>query len=138
VLAGSRLQPRFLMLLLSGFATTALILAAVGLYGAISYSVSQRTQELGIRMALGASRGDIVALVIRQSLVLTGIGLCLGLTVALTLTRLLKNLVFQVSVTDPMTYFLSAALFMAIALVASCVPARRATRVDASVALRAS
>ena len=136
VLASSRVRARFAMLLLIVFSATALILAIVGLYGAISYSVAQLTQELSIRMALGAERGDIVALVIRQGLALTGIGLLLGVVASLALTRLMASLVFEVSVTDPVSFAGSALVFAAIALLASYIPARRATMVDPASALR--
>jgi putative ABC transport system permease protein len=118
-------EPRFTMLLLGIFSATALILAIVGIYGVIAYSVAQRTEELGIRMALGARRGDILKLVIGQGLVLTLTGIAIGLAGSLVLTRVL----------DPFTFALCAALFAAVAVVASYLPARRATRIDPAAAL---
>ncbi len=136
VLAGSRAGPRFIMLLLSIFSGTALILAIVGLYGTISYAVAQRTQELGIRMALGADRGAILGLVMRQGAMLAGLGIAAGVGASLALTRVMSSLLFHVSATDPRTFAGSALAFAAIALAASYVPARRATLVDPTEALR--
>jgi putative ABC transport system permease protein len=128
--------PRFTMMLLSTFAVLALVLAMVGIYGVIAYSVSQRTQEIGVRMALGARRRDVFRLVLGQGMLLTGIGVLIGLGGAMALTRFLSSLVFEVSVTDPATYFAVALLLSAIALLACYVPARRAMRVDPMNALR--
>lgn len=133
---GTLALPRFTMLLLGAFAGLALILAAVGIYGVIAYSVSQRTQEIGVRMALGARRRDVFRLVLGQGMMLTGLGVLLGLAGALALTRFLTSLVFEVSVTDPVTYLAVAALLSSIALLACYIPARRAMRVDPLVALR--
>jgi putative ABC transport system permease protein len=130
--AGSA-EPRFTMFLLGIFAATALILASVGIYGVIAYSVAQRTQELGIRMALGASGGDILRLVIGHGLALTVSGIVIGLAGSLALTRVLASLLYQTSATDALTFAASAALFTAIALVASYLPARRAARTDPGI-----
>jgi putative ABC transport system permease protein len=129
-------QPRFTMLLLGVFSATALILAMVGIYGVIAYSVAQRRQELGIRMALGADQGDVLKLVVGHGLRLTLTGIAIGLAGAVALTRLMSSLLFQTSPTDPLAFTLSALLFTAVALLASYLPARRATRIDPTDALR--
>ena len=129
-------QRRFYMLLLGGFATLALVLAAVGLYGVISYSAAQRTQEVGIRVALGASGSQVVAMVMRQGLRLAAAGLAIGLALALILKSVLKGLLVGVSATDPATLAITALLLLLVAVLASYVPARRAARVDPMVALR--
>jgi putative ABC transport system permease protein len=136
VLAHSVLRRKFAMLLLSIFAGLATVLAAVGLYGVISYSVAQRTKEIGIRMALGGQREDMLRMVLRQSARLVIIGLVVGVPVALAVTRLLGAMLYAVSAADFMTYLLVVALLGAAALVASIVPAFRATKVDPMVALR--
>jgi putative ABC transport system permease protein len=129
-------EPRLYALLLSLFAGIALLLAAVGIYSVLAYSVAQRTQEFGIRLALGAQGSDVLKLVIRQGLKLALLGIGVGLAGALALTRLLKTLLFNVSATDPATFGLIALLLIAVALVACWLPARRATQVDPLVALR--
>ena len=129
-------QRRFYTMLLGGFAVLALLLAAVGLYGVISYSVAQRTQEVGIRVALGASGGQVVGMVMRQGLRLAGFGLTIGLALSLLLTSMLKGLLVGVSVTDPATLAITASVLLIVALLATYVPARRAARVDPLVALR--
>ncbi len=136
VLAESRTQPRLIMFLLGVFSSAALLLAMVGIYGTLSYLVEQRTQELGIRMALGASRADILAMVMRQGMTITLGGVVVGTALSLVLTRLLSKLLFQVSGTDPVTYFAAAVAFAVVALVASYIPARRATRVNPLLAMR--
>jgi ABC-type antimicrobial peptide transport system permease subunit len=101
----------------------------------LAYSVSERTQEVGIRMALGAERGDILRLVLRQTIVLAGSGIAIGLAASFALTRLMSGLLYRVSVTDPLTFAGAAALFAAVAIAAGYLPARRATRVDPMIAL---
>ena len=136
VLAEGTSQPRFVTVLLGGLAAIALVLAVVGIYGAVAYSVSQRTQEMGIRMALGAERGDIVRLVLRQGLAPACAGIALGLAASLGLTRLMAKLLYHVSTTDPAIFAGGAVLFAAVAMLASYLPARKATRLDPMVALR--
>ncbi len=131
-MASSRLQS----MLLTVFAAIAVLLAAIGIYGVISYSVEQRTREIGIRAALGASRGELVGLVLRSGMLMAGIGLVLGAGGALGLTRLLANLLFGVGERDPMTLGSVAVILMCVALLACYVPARRATKVDPMIALR--
>ncbi|HZN08480.1 MAG TPA: ABC transporter permease [Pyrinomonadaceae bacterium] len=128
---------RFNMVLLGIFASVALVLAAVGLYGVMSYSVSRRTQEIGIRMALGAKRVDVLRLVVRQGMTMTLIGLVLGLAGAFSLSRVMIGLLHGVSPTDPLTFAGVSIVLLAVALLACLIPARRATRVDPIVALRA-
>ena len=133
---GSVSQPRFLTALVGLFAALALVLASVGLYGLVSFTVSARTQEIGVRMALGAQRQSVLALVLGEGLRLVVAGLAIGLVAAAALTRGLASLLFEVTPTDPLTYAGVAALFVGVALVAVAVPARRASRVDPLVALR--
>jgi putative ABC transport system permease protein len=135
-IAQSMSQRRFAMYLFGTFAIIALVLAAVGLYGVMAYSVTQRTHEIGVRMALGAQRRDVVAMVVRQSMVLTSIGLVAGLAAAYGLTRLMTALLFGVNPRDVTTFLLIPVILAAIAVLASFLPARRATRVDPLVALR--
>ncbi len=128
---------RFVVLILGGFAIFALLLAALGLYALISYEVEQRTQELGIRMALGASAGAVHAGILGRVLRLTGIGLVIGVAASMALVRLLSGLLFGVTATDPLTFIGALVLLAAVALVAGYMPARRASRVDPAVVLRA-
>lgn len=136
VVAHSIAQPRSSMVMLSAFAGIGLILGLIGIYGVISYSVAQRTQEIGVRMALGAQPNDVLRLVIGQGLKLTLIGVVAGVVGALAVTRLLSSLLFGVSATDPATFVLIAGLLAFAALLACYFPARRATRVNPIAALR--
>ncbi len=137
LLESASAQPRFTMFLLGIFSATAFILAVIGIYGVIAYSVAQRTSELGIRIALGAARGDIFRLVIGGGLSLTLTGIAIGLAGSFALTRVMASLLYQTSATDPATFAGSALLFAAVAVIASYLPARRATRIDPANALRA-
>ncbi|HEX4596083.1 MAG TPA: ABC transporter permease [Bryobacteraceae bacterium] len=136
VVSESTARQNFNMLLLSIFAGLALLLAAIGIYGLMSYTVEQRTQEIGIRMALGAGRGDMLKLIVRQGMLLAGIGVAIGLGAAFGLARLLASLLFGVKTTDPFTYAAVALILTSVALFATYVPARRATKIDPLIALR--
>jgi putative ABC transport system permease protein len=129
-------QPRFSSELLGLFAVLALVLAAVGLYGLIAYTVTQRTHEIGIRMALGAAPRDVMRLFLGRGLKLALAGAAIGIAGALALTRLMQGLLFQVTATDPATFAGVTALLIIVALAASYLPALRATRVDPIIALR--
>jgi ABC-type antimicrobial peptide transport system permease subunit len=129
-------RENFNMLLLGIFAGIALLLAAIGIYGLMSYTVEQRSHEIGVRMALGAGRGDVLRLFVVQGLRLTLAGVVLGLGAAYGLTRLLAGLLFGVKATDPLTFGSVAAVLTAVALAAVYFPARRATRVDPIITLR--
>ena len=131
-------ERRLLVIMLGTFAGVALLLALVGIYGSIAYSVAQRTQEMGIRRALGAQQGDILRLVVGQGLRVAIAGVIVGMAGAWGLTRLMKALLFHVSPTDPVTFMAVAVLFLLVALGASYIPARRATRIDPMAALRIS
>ena len=135
--AHSMAKRKFAMVLLGIFAGLALFLASIGLFGVMSYSVAQRTREIGIRMAVGAQRGDVLRLIVRQGMVLTGFGVVLGLIASFGLTRLMSNLLYGVSATDAITFLGVSALLSAVALLACWMPARRASVVDPMVALRA-
>lgn len=136
VLAGARSRPRFLTTLLGLFSATALLLAAVGLYGVISYSVTRRMTEFGIRMAMGAKASDVLGLVLSQGLKLAAVGVLAGALGALALTRLIRGLLFGVSSFDPLTFCAMALLLGAVTIAACVLPARRATKVDPLIALR--
>ena len=123
-------------MLLGAFGLLALALVVTGLYGVVAYVVSQRTREIGIRMALGAKREDVLSLVVRQGLTLTSIGVAIGVVVALGLTRFLASLLYGVKPTDPLTIALVSVVLIVTAVFACYVPARRATQVDPVVALR--
>jgi putative ABC transport system permease protein len=136
-LLGTSVAPRRFNMLLRGiFAGDALILAAIGLYGVMSYSVSWQTHEIGIRMALGANRADVLRLVVQQGMKMTVIGLVLGLVGAFLLSRVLIGMLYGVSPTDPLTFTGVSIVLLTVALLACLIPARRATRVDPIVALR--
>jgi putative ABC transport system permease protein len=136
LLGKSLAQPRFNMVLLAVFAAVAMVLAAIGIYGVIAYGVAQRTKEIGIRMALGAQRSDMLGMVLRQGLVLVVAGIAIGLIVSLGATRLLRTLLYGVAANDFSIYAAVILLLGAAAFLASYIPARRATRVDPMVALR--
>jgi ABC-type antimicrobial peptide transport system permease subunit len=136
VIAGTLAQRRFSMILLGSFAGVALLLSALGIYGVISYLVGQRTHELGIRMALGAKRTDILRLVLGHGMKMAIAGVAIGLLAAFGLTRLMTRMIFGVSATDPATFAVIALLLVLVALLACLVPARRATKVNPLVALR--
>jgi putative ABC transport system permease protein len=130
-------QPRFRTALLASCAALALVLAAAGLYGVIAYTVSRRTTEIGIRMALGADAGDVVVMVLREGAQLAIAGIVVGIAASLALTRLVAGLLYGVAPTDPLSFAIAAAALLAIAMISTYVPARRAARVDPLVALRA-
>jgi len=137
IVAEAVARQRFSMFLLGLFAGLALLLAAVGIYGVMSCSVAQRTREIGIRIALGAQRTDVLQLTVKQGLKFVGAGMLLGLLAAFLLTRVLASLLFGINATDPMTFVGISLVLFAVAILASYVPALRATRVDPIIALRA-
>jgi putative ABC transport system permease protein len=136
VVARSIARPRFNTLLLTIFAAVALVLASVGLYGVMNYSATQRTHEVGIRMALGATRADIMKLVVGNGMMLTVIGIGIGVAASLVLTRVMASLLFGVTATDIPTFLSVSVVLAGVALVANYIPARRATRVNPVIALR--
>jgi putative ABC transport system permease protein len=136
LLAASAAERRFVLILFEAFGLVALVLAATGIYGVLSGSVTERTREIGVRSALGASRGSIVGLVIRQGMSLTGLGVVLGLVGAMAASQAISALLFGTSRLDPITYLVVILLLAAVSAVACCVPAWRAARIDPMVALR--
>lgn len=129
-------RQRFSMLLLGVFANLALVLAGVGIYGVMSYSVAQRTHEIGVRMALGAQKSHVLKITMREGVQLVFVGVAVGIAAAFVLTRVMSSLLFGVSATDPGTFATISLLLMSVALLASCIPALRAMKVDPVVALR--
>jgi putative ABC transport system permease protein len=136
-LGGALARRRFTLLLLGGFAGLALVLTAIGLYGTTAYGVVQRTRELGIRSALGARRSDLLWSVLRQAVLVVGLGAAVGFVLALALSQLLSSLLFEVSATDPAVFVAITLLLLAVGVAAGLLPARRATRVDPMIAIRA-
>jgi len=135
IVAGAVARQRFSMLLLAIFAGLALVLAAVGIYGVMSYSVTQQTHDIGIRIALGAQRGDVLKLTLTEGMKLVGLGLVCGLVIAFLLTRIMASMLFGISATDPITFLSISFVLLAVALLASYIPALRATHVDPMIAL---
>jgi putative ABC transport system permease protein len=129
-------QPRFSMLLLGAFGAFALILASIGIYGVISYSVAQRTREIGVRMALGASRLNIFGMVLSQGARLAGLGIAVGILAAFSVTRMMSSFLYEIRPADPATFAVVSVVLLGVASIACYIPARRATRVDPLVALR--
>jgi putative ABC transport system permease protein len=136
IISDSLASRRFALQILVFFAATAMLLAAIGIYGVMAYFVSQRVREIGVRMALGAQRGDVLKLVVRQGMSLALVGVVLGLVTSLFLMRLITRLLFGVSSADPATLVIFTALLAAVALLANYIPASRAARIDPMVALR--
>jgi len=136
IVSESMTQPRFSMLLVAIFGALAVVLAAIGMYGVISYSVAQRTQEIGIRMALGAARGDILRMILGQSARFALLGIVLGAAAALVVTPLMRTFLYGVAPADPLTFAAVSLLLIAIALAACYVPARRAMKLNPTIALR--
>jgi ABC-type antimicrobial peptide transport system permease subunit len=137
LISNSLARPRLYAVWLGIFAGVALLLAAIGIYGVLAYAVEARTKEIGIRRALGAQTGNVLGLVLRQSLMVTALGLAIGLVGAAALTHYLAAMLYDLTPLDPRTFAGAAVLLEAVALLASYVPARRATRVDPQIALRA-
>ncbi len=136
LVASSLTRQRFYATVMGVFAAIAVLLSAVGIYGVLAYAVGQRTREFGVRTALGARSRDVLALVLRQGLRLTSIGIGIGLAGAMALTRYVEGMLYDVTPLDPLTYVAVVALFAAVTSIASYVPARRATRIDPLTALR--
>jgi putative ABC transport system permease protein len=127
---------RLYMLLLGLFSAVAVVLAGIGIYGVMAHSLTERTREIGVRMALGAGAHQVLTLVIRQAAWLIGIGLILGVTSAVALSRVVRSTLFQISATDPITYVAASAMLLLVAAIACLIPTRRAASVDPTVALR--
>jgi putative ABC transport system permease protein len=136
VVAESVAQPRFYMTLLTAFAVIAILLSAIGIYGVVAYLVGQRSREIGVRIALGASRGTVVRMVVREAVIMAAAGIGVGLVGALALTRLMGALLFDLKPTDPVTYLAVTGVLGALALLASSLPALRASRIDPVLAMR--
>ena len=136
VVSESITQPRFNLFLLGLFGTVAMLLSAAGIYGVTAYTVTQRTHEVGIRLALGAQVGDVLKMILGQGMAVIGVGLIIGLAAAFGLMRLLRSFLFGVGENDPLTFVAIAAGVLLVALLACYVPARRATKVDPLEALR--
>src|SRR5580765_3598888 len=136
ILSNEVARQSFSMVLLSIFAGAALVLAAIGLYGLMSYSVDQRTREIVIRMALGANRGTMMRAVLREAMILAGLGVAIGLGLAYGLTRVLASLLFGVKASDPYAFAIVAVMLTLVAAAAALIPARRATTIDPAIALR--
>jgi putative ABC transport system permease protein len=136
VFSDSVASPRFEAILLGVFATLAISLAIIGIYGVVSYSVTQRTNEIGIRVALGAGSADIARMVLREALTLAAIALLVGFAASLALSRVLESLLFEVKPTDPFTLASVGCIILLVSALAALLPARRATRVEPTVALR--
>jgi putative ABC transport system permease protein len=134
--AKSVASKRFVMFLLGAFSILALGLSAVGIYGVMAYLVTQRTQEIGVRMALGAQKRDVLKLVVGRGMILAIIGTAIGLAASLALTRLMRSLLFEVTPTDWLTFVTASTVLLTVALLACYIPARRATKLDPLVALR--
>ena len=136
MIADSVAEPKFQTVLLASFGVLGLLLAVIGVYGVVSYSAVQRTNEIGVRVALGAQRDDILRMVLREGMLLAGIGIGAGVGGALALTRFLRSLLFEITPTDPLTFIGVSLILTAAALAACYIPARRATKIDPMVALR--
>jgi putative ABC transport system permease protein len=136
VIANSVQRRSFSMLLLTIFAAVAMLLAAIGLYGVMSYSVAQRTKEIGIRMALGARRPDVLVLIVKKGMALVLMGIAAGTLLSFGMTRLISGMLFGITAADPLTFAGVAALLGTVAFLANYIPARRAAKVDPMVALR--
>ncbi len=132
----SLVRQRFRTWLVGGFAALALLLSTIGIYALVSYSVSQRTREIGVRLALGAQRSNVLGLVLREGLLVVAFGLLLGLVGALSATRIMRSLLYSTSATDALSFVVTSVTLIVVALLACYVPARRATKVDPMVALR--
>jgi ABC-type antimicrobial peptide transport system permease subunit len=136
MMTGTTAEPRFRTRALGAFSLMALLLAAIGIYGVLACSMAERTHEIGIRMAIGASKQSIVGMVLRRTLLLAGAGVAFGALGAVAVTRVLKTFLFEVKPTDPVTFTVVASLLMAVAFLAGWIPARRASSVDPVIALR--